>query len=289
MILSYHPMIEGDENRLCAGRQPNAEDQRAMASADALILPQGCYERLYRMARKTGRPIFPNYDARFGYPGKIGQARLFKETGVPFPETRTFSCVADFVGRRSAVDLAFPGVFKFDWGGEGETVCRIDSPQDLDPVLERAEAYEATGQRGFVLQEYIPTGGKSLRVVVIGDRLISYWRVHPDQAAFLSGVSAGARIDRDAAPDLQTSATAAVTHFCKKTGINLAGFDLLFRPDNSGTAASPPLFLEINYFFGRRGIGGSEAYYRLLNDAVERWLGSLNGTPGTEAKKWIST
>jgi len=32
------------------------------------------------------------------------------------------------------------------------------------------------------------------------------------------------------------------------------------------------LFLEINYFFGRKGLGGSEAYYKLLQQEIDRWI-----------------
>ena len=30
--------------------------------------------------------------------------------------------------------------------------------------------------------------------------------------------------------------------------------------------------LEINYFFGRRGLGGSDAYYEILNREIHNWL-----------------
>ena len=65
MILSYHPIIEGDANRLCAGRDPGPEDLAAMETADAILLPQGCRESLYRAARNACPLVFPNYDARF--------------------------------------------------------------------------------------------------------------------------------------------------------------------------------------------------------------------------------
>jgi ribosomal protein S6--L-glutamate ligase len=114
-------------------------------------------------------------------------------------------------------------------------------------------------------------------VVVIGSRLISYWRVLPDETGFLTGLSCGARIDRTAYPEPQGLGRTAVAEFCSRTGINLAGLDLLFRADASGQPMGAPLFLEINYFFGRKGIGGSDAYYALLREAVEAWLQSLDG------------
>jgi ribosomal protein S6--L-glutamate ligase len=277
MILSYHPLIEKDENRLCAGREPDGEDLAAICRARAVILPQGCYRSLYEMARKHCRHVFPHYEARFQYPGKIGQARLFEKTGVPVPKTVCFASVSDFKTRSDAAMTGYPLVFKFDWGGEGESVSRIDSREALTRALARAEAFEATGQRGFLLQEFIPTAGKSLRVVVIGTQRISYWRMVPDETDFLTGISSGGRIDREAHPEAQRRGRAVVADYCSKTGINLAGLDLLFRAGQGGEPLGPPLFLEINYFFGRKGIGGSAAYYGLLLEAVEHWLRSLDG------------
>ena len=56
---------------------------------------------------------------------------------------------------------------------------------------------------------------------------------------------------------------------CAGTHINLAGVDILFSSEESRPV---PLFLEINYFFGRQGIGGSEAYYALLVEQIHRWI-----------------
>ena len=68
---------------------------------------------------------------------------------------------------------------------------------------------------------------------------------------------------------MQRSAVRAVKSFCMKTSVNLAGFDLLFSTDPKTT---DPYFLEINYFFGRRGLGGSENYYKLLLHEIDVWL-----------------
>ena len=73
MILSFHPCFEADINIICAGREPDHNDSAAMRSAAAVILPQGCREALYRMAKQNCAHVFPNYDARFEYPGKTGQ------------------------------------------------------------------------------------------------------------------------------------------------------------------------------------------------------------------------
>ena len=279
MIVSFHPLFEADKNIICAGREPGADDLAAIMAAEAVILPQGCRQSLYEMARRNCRHVFPNYDARFNYPGKIGQMRLFQENGTAHPQAETYASLADF--RRQYGDdpnnIAFelPCVFKFDWGGEGETVYLINSGEDLKTVLQNAAHFERSGQKGFLLQEYVPTEGKTLRVVIIGRTLISYWRVQEDTDAFLSGVSRGARIDAALEPERQNVAKVFVKNLCNKTGINLAGFDVIFAPVQEYIK---PLMLEINYFFGRRGLGGSDAFYEILKQEVHNWLANvLNG------------
>jgi ribosomal protein S6--L-glutamate ligase len=170
---------------------------------------------------------------------------------------------------KETLPFRFPFVLKFDWGGEGETVHLIKTPSGLKKAFVKAGEFEDTGQKGFLLQEYIESGGRSLRVTVIGHRLISYWRVQKDPESFYSGVSHGAKVDYDSDKKLTGIAEERVRDFCIKTGINLAGFDLIFSRKKYG---DEPLFLEINYFFGRKGLGGSEKFYKILNSEIKKWL-----------------
>lgn len=270
MILSFHPLFKGDLSILCAGRDPGPEELAAIRSAAAVILPQGCTRSLYEMARANCRRVFPNYDARFRFPGKTGQIRLFRETGTPHPATETYRDLADFHNRSSSGrSFGFPLVFKFDWGGEGDTVFLVENRNELDELLVHAERCERSGQRGFLLQQFLDCAGRSLRVVVIGKRLLSYWRVAEAAGTFKASLSGGARVDTDSDPLLKEAAERLVAGFCRNTGINLAGLDLLYTADGIPTT---PLLLEINYFFGRAGLGGSAAYYKLLDDEIRRWL-----------------
>ncbi len=139
-------------------------------------------------------------------------------------------------------------------------------------TLKKADEFEKTGQKGFLLQEYIPSDNRSLRVALIGGKLISYWRVQKDTDNFRAGLSQGAVADFESDPKLIKAAEKNVKEFCKKTGINLAGFDFLFSSENN---YNEPLFLEINYFFGRKGLGGSEKFYAILNREIRKWLKSI--------------
>lgn len=277
MILSYHPIYEGDENRTCAGRQPDGKDLAAIQKADAVILNQGCYQSLYEMAKNNCRYVFPNYDAKFQYPGKSGQILLFRETNSPHPRTQVYVSLSVLGSTREIriqnLPFKFPFVFKFNWGGEGETVYLIQSMTECKALFEKVQKFERSGHKGFLLQEYVPNQNRCLRVVVIGNTFIPYWRVKENAENFHSNLNSGGVIDRDADPELQEMAVSATKAFCCQTGINLAGFDFLFNIKNPQPS---PLFLEINYFFGRRGIGGSEKYYDILKKEIDLWVRSLS-------------
>jgi ribosomal protein S6--L-glutamate ligase len=276
MILSFHPCFSGDTNILCAGREPGAEDLAAIKASDAVILPQGCYQSLFEMAHNNCTNVFPNFNARFKYEGKLGQVKLFEETNVKYPKTETYRSIDDFFkhhrNRKTKLSFDFPFVFKLNWGGEGNQVYLIESYEKFETTLNIAKSYEKSGQTGFLLQEHIETQNRSIRVAVIGQTLISYWCIQKNTERFCTNLAKGAVIDADVDKDLQSLAVSSVKDFCKRTGINLAGFDLLF---SSEAEINTPVFLEINYYFGRRGLGGAEKFYEILNAEIKRWIDSL--------------
>ncbi len=277
MILSFHPCFEGDRNILCAGREPDENDLAAVKTAEAVILPQGCRRSLFEMAREHAHHVFPNYEARFRYPGKIGQIHLFQNTGTLHPRSQTYASTNEFPWKSGAAaqlpgGFRFPVVFKFDWGGEGDTVFFLQDPSDLHNALTKARTFEVSGQTGFLIQQYVPANHRVLRVAVIGKSCISYWRVQNDKTLFEINLAKGAVIDATSDPHLRRQGIQAVRDLCRSTGINLAGFDLLFPAESID---SPPCFLEINYYFGRKGLGGSERFYALLAWQIRKWIKTL--------------
>jgi len=275
MILSYHPCIVGDQNIICAGREPDHTDLETISAASAVVLSQGVRSSLYWMARKNSALVFPNYDARFSFPGKTGQIELFQKHNAPHPRSWVFRDTDEFFTfrnkRHGATPIELPLVLKLDWGGEGDTVFFVNSHQALDRALDRVHLAERSGNGRFLLQEHVPGGNRSLRVVVIGRSFHPYWRVQRDSGRFLASLADGGEIDYDTDPELIAAGVESVKIFCRATGINLAGFDLLFAD-----GSSLPLFIEINYFFGRRGLGGSESFYVLLDAEIKKWLKENN-------------
>ncbi|HVO84837.1 MAG TPA: glutathione synthase [Syntrophobacteria bacterium] len=279
MILSFHPCIRGDENVIVAGRGPTPAEEALLRRADAVILPQGVREDLYEMCRRHCGRLFPDYDCRFAYPGKLGDIRLFRALGIPHPETVVFTDVADYRRRYPLEGGVFPFpppfIVKGNTGGEGNLVFRIQQPHQLEEILALFAGMEASGFRGFLAQRLINHGGRDVRVVVLHDQVLSYWRVQHDAAQFLTNLSAGAVMDTDAGPDLRRRAETLVRHLCQKSGIDLAGIDVMFdlREPNP-----EPLMVEINYWFGRRFFGSSRVYYRHLLEAIRRWLSGFDSS-----------
>jgi ribosomal protein S6--L-glutamate ligase len=272
MILSFHPIIEADKNIICAGREPNEVDLAAILQAQAVILPQGCSESLYRMTRDNCDHYFPNMDVRYDYPGKCRQIDLFRKFDIAHPPTTVFRSTAD-LGPLDGIRL--PAVIKLDWGGQGDTVFKAQNIDTLHSIIHHIKKFEKSGQTGFVVQKWITSANKSLRVVVIGNQTFSYWRIQPKETQFGDSLSRGARIDHDAEAHLQSAAKQVARRFCKKSGLQLAGFDFLFDIKSLKNNHIEPLMLEINYFFGRTGLGGSQRYYELLIEATDQWLTSI--------------
>ncbi|MEE4608512.1 MAG: hypothetical protein V2L15_06460, partial [Desulfobacteraceae bacterium] len=92
-------------------------------------------------------------------------------------------------------------------------------------------------------------------------------------AGFAANLAHGAVIDHHSDPHLIKAGVDAALQFCRRQRIDLAGLDFLFNVDQEGPE---PLFLEINWVFGRRGLGGSEGFYHLLIPEIHRWLARHN-------------
>ncbi len=174
-------------------------------------------------------------------------------------------------GNPTTLLSGYPLILKANSGGEGAFVFLIHSGQELIGKLDLLPKGPSL-RNGFILQERINHGGKDLRVVVLFDTLYAYWRIQPDPDNFLTNKSQGGLIDFEGDVFLKDRAVLAVKGFCERTGINLAAFDILF---DRGDKSSIPLFLEINYYFGRRGLGGSMQFYEMFEQAADRWLATL--------------
>ena len=270
MILSFHPCITADHQVILGSRAPDSGDGLLAARADAVLLPQTCPERLYRLCREGGARCFPSYDLRFAYPGKSGQTRLFRERGLPHPETRVWDSPGALEGcaRSGPLPHEPPFLLKTDTDHEGRGVFRVERAEDLERILTDLKR-RGRGGESVLTQDLVPSGGSVLRAVILGRRIRTYWKRSAEGDSAPTTVSRGARIDASWREDLQEQGRGLAREIRRDLGIDLAAVDMVFDMERRDP---DPRVLEINYAFGRRGLGGSVAYYRLLFEAVCDWL-----------------
>ena len=269
MILSFHPCFVADAQIILADRKLSGEDRRLIQAADAIILPQACSLPLYKACVNSKAHVFPDNALRFKYPGKVGQSSLFEKLKIPHPVTKRWPSVRqfrDYLKAENGPPQEMPFFLKEDKSHEGDGVFFVSDKTSLEAALMRLEKI---GPDGFISQELIPCGGNALRAVVLNKRIITYWKKADPSHGFIATVSHGSNVDKKWKPELQEKGRAQAEWICEKTGINLAAFDFVFNPDHPDPQ---PFILEINYYFGRRGLGGSLRYYRLLLKAAQEWL-----------------
>ena len=254
-------------------------DRKLIRNARAVILPQGRVGRIFHECLKADVPMFPDYGMRRAYPGKVGQSRLFEAFQLPHPRTFRWRSVDRF--RKAArTPHEFPFVVKDDESHEAEGVFVVNDSKSLEAALGFLNLKEGVKNNGFITQEFVPSEGNVLRSVIMGERVISYWKRPSKPGQVITTISKGARIDHDWKPALREKGRAQAQVLARRTGINLAAVDFVFPLLKEDPE---PLFLEINYFFGRRGLGGMDAYYRLLFEAICHWLKGMGLNPKTVA------
>lgn len=276
MILSFHPRVNGDVNlRLTLKGLFSDKEAWLIASARAIVVTQSIKAHQYEFCRAHSSHLFPDYTNRFGFEGKYANIQLFRRFKAPHPETACYKSVGDFKVRHFKNQgplMPFPFVLKGDRGGGGWAVFLIRDRRELLERLEILADKRLHATLRFIAQAFVPHGGRDLRVVVIGRIIKAYWRCQDKPGEFRNNVGRGAVINYDLDPELRKKGIRCVEDFCSKTGINLAAFDVLF---DRSQPEPKPLLSEINFLFGRKGLGGSPRFYELLNQAVQQWAREL--------------
>lgn len=276
-LCSYHPAIEAEVNLLLTSQRPLDEhDQQAVASAGAVLLPQAPRVDLHDLVRAHAKPHFPNMDIQLSLDGKVGNHRLFTRLGLDQPQTAEFPDLkaAAKAWREGAVpgNGGLPLVAKGASGGEGRNVFLAQNPEELLALGPRLETSCRRGPQGLVLQEFIDTNGRDVRVIFIGGWQDAFWRVAKD-GEFRSNLSQDGRIERQGNQTELLAAVELAEQLREAAHLDVAAVDLVVEPGGR------PLLLEINFAFGREAIGGTDRFLALYLHAVRGWLTGLGLDP----------
>ena len=97
MLLFFNPAIKGDQ--FLWERAPwDLHMLTAIQEARAIVLPQTVTREFYRLCKKNCANVFPNYNLRFSWEGKVDDTLLFWTYKTPHPKTTIFPRVESLLG-----------------------------------------------------------------------------------------------------------------------------------------------------------------------------------------------
>ncbi|WP_097458553.1 ATP-grasp domain-containing protein [Mangrovitalea sediminis] len=216
--------------------------------AECVLFPP--YWLVNSIAYGLGKPIFPSLASYHLGHDKIEMTRVFQaicREQVP----QTLILANEPHNQQQVLDtLTFPFVAKTVKSARGQGVFLIQDLQDW-------QSYCATHDVLYV-QEKLAID-RDLRLVVIGDSVVSgYWRL-PPPGGFLNNVAQGGTLSFDALPPV---AIELVTRLARQLGIDHAGFDVAMVDGH-------PYLFEFNRLFGNQGLSEQQIKPGLL---IHRWL-----------------
>lgn len=239
--LGFADTLQLKASQLLARRQD-------IADAEWVLFPE--YWQLNALVYGLNARVFPSEASyRLGH-NKIEMTRAFELVApahIPWTEIRANT-------PENAEELwalmQSPFVAKLPKSALGNGVWLIEDRQEW-------KTYVATTDVLYV-QEYLPID-RDIRVVVVGDQVISaYWREQASRG-FYNNVAKGGAIDHSPVPQI---AVDLALNLAKTLSIDHAGFDIAM-------VAGHPYVLEFNRLFGNQGITGGGGAVR---DAIVDYL-----------------
>ena len=203
--------------------------------ADWVLFPE--YWQVNALAYGWKKRLFPSLPSYHLGHDKIEMTRAFQAV-CPEHVPQTLILPATPVSAEEVLDtFAFPFVAKRVRSSMGEGVWLIE---DRAAWRAYADAHDT-----WYVQERLPID-RDLRVVTVGDRVLTaYWRTAP-AGAFHHNVARGGRVDFDAIPD---AALRLASRVARELGIDHAGFDLAWLDGHAW-------LLEFNVRFGTSALAG---------------------------------
>lgn len=216
-----------------------------LRDADWVLFPE--YWQLNALVHGLKCRVFPSVASyRIGH-DKVEMTRAFQTVA---PEHTPWTMIeANGPHEQQAVwdAMALPFVAKLPKASMGEGVWLIENRADWQRYCEQTSVLYA--------QEYLPID-RDVRVVVVGDKVVSaYWRTQADQG-FYNNVSRGGRIERGQVPAVVTD---LALRLARELEVDHAGFDIAL-------VEGYPYVLEFNRLFGNQGLGqGSDLKKAILD------------------------
>jgi ribosomal protein S6--L-glutamate ligase len=193
---------------------------------------------------------------------KAGALAALADAGVPVPETRYVSNPADTDDVRDVfAELEPPVVVKPNSTTRGVGVTKVHDPDSLDGVtdyLELVHDYRATGDKSYLIQEYV-ADATDYRVMVLDGEVVG--AVKRESAGWKHNVHRGATAT---GVDLPDRLRALAVDAADALGIDFLGVDVLATPERAvvvETNARPTIDDDAKY---------GEGFYDRLTALIRR-------------------
>lgn len=198
---------------------------------------------------------------------KFWCSQEFSDAGLPQPKT-VFADTprhVDFLMKK--VD-GLPVVGKLPRGSQGKQVFILESPQAANTTL---QTFFSTGQ-DVIIQEFIETGAKDIRAIVVGDKVVSAME-RSGKKDFRANLSQGGA-GRNVLNELTEKEKELCIKAARSVKLDFAGID--FVRDSKGNA----LFIEANGNPGEKiiTVTGHNHYADLLDLIVSRSRKASSGS-----------
>lgn len=216
-----------------------------LQEADWVLFPE--YWQLNALVHGLKCRVFPSVASyRIGH-DKVEMTRAFQTVAPAHTPWTLIEANGPHEREQVWAAMTHPFVAKLPKASMGEGVWLIESRDDWRRYCEVTDV--------LYVQEYLPID-RDVRVVVIGDRVLTaYWRTQADQG-FYNNVAKGGHIDNSPVPE---AVTQLALKLARDLEVDHAGFDIAL-------VDGYPYVLEFNRLFGNQGLGlGSELQGAILD------------------------
>ena len=262
VVLPYERLVA----RLGSAAVGLSSEQAPILTADAVlarIIPSGSLEQIiYRVdalhwIEEHGVPVMNSPRAIERAVDKFYTDALLHEAGLPTPETVVCETVASAM---EAVRAMKSVIIKPIFGSMGHGLVRVSDPDVAFRVVQTLDQLRSV----FYVQRAIETGGRDVRVFVVGGRVVGAIERRAEDGDWRTNVSRGGLARPFALPaaweSLALRAAAAI-------GADYAGVDLLPSTDDAA------FVLEVNGIPGWQGLQraiGIDVAGAIVDHLVER-------------------
>ncbi|MBT3408667.1 RimK family alpha-L-glutamate ligase [Candidatus Woesearchaeota archaeon] len=147
---------------------------------------------------------------------------------------------SDQATKRTLNNISYPIVMKMPNGTHGKGVMFADSKESAKSILDAMGALK----QPFIIQEFIDTGGKDIRAIVVGDKVVACMERKSISGENRSNIHAGGKGYNIELDDITKDMCVRTS---KTLGCDISAIDIMM--DSKG-----PLVLELNLSPGLQGI-----------------------------------